>query len=67
MCDVDAALFVVHPSVVRCLLGTLAFAVAFAGLAFVQFLLAFNCDVSIYNLKITLLHVRWFLMFSGHV
>jgi hypothetical protein len=39
MCEVDAALFVVDPSFVRWLLGTcnlflLAFAVAYAGLAF---------------------------------
>jgi hypothetical protein len=66
MCEVDAALFVVHPFV-RCLLGTLAFAVASAGLAFMKFLLTVNCDVAIYNLTTTLLHVRWFLMFSGHV
>jgi hypothetical protein len=37
MCEVDAALFVLDPSFVRCILGTLAFAVASAGLAFVQF------------------------------
>jgi hypothetical protein len=37
MCEVDAALFVIHPSFVMCLLGTLAFTVASAGLAFVQF------------------------------
>jgi hypothetical protein len=43
------------------------FAVASAGLAFVKFLLTVNCDVAIYNLTTTLLHVRWFLMFSGHV
>jgi hypothetical protein len=62
MCEVDVTLFVVHPSFVRCLLGTLAFVVASAGLAFVQFLLTVNCDVAIYNLTTTLLHVRWFLM-----
>jgi hypothetical protein len=47
MCKVDDAWFVVHPSFVRCLLGTLAFVVASAGLAFVQFLLTINCDVAI--------------------
>jgi hypothetical protein len=37
MCEVGTVLFMVGPSFVRCLLGTLAFAVASAGLAFVQF------------------------------
>jgi hypothetical protein len=64
MCEVDAALFVVHPSFVTCLLGTLAFVVASVGLVFVQFLLTVNCDVAIYNLTTTLLLVRWFLMIS---